>query len=66
MKVYYPFRKGLLRFECSTKTWKVFYPRKGAKANRSGEILNRDQARVIFQNYRMTGKPIVHRGGASE
>lgn len=63
MRIYYPFRKGVLRFQ--NKEWYIFYPKKGASANRSGEgPLSQSQVRVVFQNYRMTGKPVVHKGGA--
>ncbi len=66
MRIYYimyPFNKGVLQFDCPSKTWRVFYPQAGAKAKRKGQILNQNQTRTIFLNYRMTGKPIVHRGG---
>ncbi len=68
MRIYYimyPFNKGVLMFDCPKKTWTVFYPRKGVKARRTGEgPLSQSQTRTIFLNYVMTGKPIVHRGGA--
>lgn len=62
MKIYYCFDKGVLQFHCPTRVWRVFYPRKGAKANRVGTIINQDQTRVIFQNYKLKGKPVVHKG----
>lgn len=66
MRIYYIYTKGVLQFNSPAKEWRVFYPHKGAKASRKGEILTKDQVRCILMNYKMKGKPMVHKGGASE
>ena len=61
MRIYYYYTKGVLQFHSTKKEWRVFYPKKGAKASRTGEVLSKDQVRCIVMNYKMKGKPVIHR-----